>query len=119
MAHKIYKWSELSSYYSRGTLLLGNGASIAIDPNFGYSSLIDYASENNFLTEDVSLLFKFFETNDFELVLRLVWQASNVNKSLGVPDDKTHKAYLRVRDCLIKSVRGIHPQHHEVSIYLE
>lgn len=119
MVHKIHKWAELRGYYSRGALLLGNGASIAIDRRFGYSSLIDYAYVKGFLTEDVSLLFKFFNTNDFELVLRLVWQASNVNKSLGVPDLKTHEAYLRVRDCLIKSVRGIHPQHAEVSVYLD
>ncbi|MPT45784.1 MAG: DUF4917 family protein, partial [Klebsiella sp.] len=33
--------------------------------------------------------FRFFFLFDFELILRLVWQASNVNKSLEIPDHRT------------------------------
>ena len=117
MPFRIYEWDEIASDYS-GTLLLGNGASISIDDRFGYGSLIEYARKNGLLTEDVQQLFQFFHTFDFELVLRLVWQASNVNRSLLIPDDRTHAAYIRVRECLIQSVRDVHPEYHEVSEYM-
>lgn len=118
MTYKIYEWSELSGFYSRGSLLIGNGASIAIDKRFIYDSLLEYAEEHQFLTHDVNMLFDFFGTSDFEFILRLVWQASNVNRSLQINDDKTHAAYLRVRNCLIQTIRAIHPQYHEVASHI-
>jgi hypothetical protein len=54
----------------------------------------------------------------FELILRIVWQASNVNRSLRIPDERTHAAYVSLRDCLIQTVRDIHPEHGRVSAYL-
>ena len=101
MPHQVTQWDELVAEYRRGTILLGNGASIAVSPRFAYGSLLEHAQQNGLLTEDVGRLFDFFDTQDFELILRLVWQASNVNRSLQIPDDRTHAAYLRVRDCLI------------------
>ncbi|MCQ9136860.1 DUF4917 family protein, partial [Streptomyces hilarionis] len=66
----------------------------------------------------VQRLFDFFETSDFELVLRLVWQASNVNRSLEIPDERTHQAYVRVRDSLIQAVRSVHPEYEQVTQHL-
>jgi len=65
-----------------GAILLGNGASIAIDDSFAYGSLKEHATDNGLLTDDIQSLFDFFHTDDFELILRIVWQATNVNKSL-------------------------------------
>ncbi|MCL6742321.1 DUF4917 family protein [Kosakonia sp. R1.Fl] len=115
MPFRIYNWVEIANDYNRGSLLLGNGASMAIDDRFGYSSIIEYARDHGLLTDDIEQLFCFFNTADFELVLRLVWQASNVNRSLRIPDERTHAAYVRVRECLIQSVRDIHPEHQEIS----
>jgi len=53
------------------------------------TSLLDHANEKNLLEDDICQLFKFFGTNDFELMLRLVWQASNINKALDIPDERT------------------------------
>ena len=91
---------------------------MAVAPSFGYGSLLDHARQNGLLTADVVRLFEFFDTADFELILRLVWQASNVNLSLKIPDDRTHQAYLRVRDCLIEAVRAVHPEHWAVQHHL-
>ncbi|MES1923975.1 DUF4917 family protein [Salinisphaera sp. T31B1] len=113
MPFEIYNWGEISGNYG-GTLLLGNGASRAVDARFGYRSLLEYASYHGLLSDDVQRLFEYFETEDFELILRLVWHASNVNQSLGIPDDRTRNAYVRVRDSLISTVRDIHPEHQEV-----
>ncbi|MDF0606669.1 DUF4917 family protein [Neisseriaceae bacterium TC5R-5] len=119
MPVKIHDWGHIAQHYRGGSLLLGNGASISIDARFGYSKIIDHARGHRFLPHDIEQLFAFFKTEDFELVLRLVWQASNVNRSLQIHDEKTHAAYLRVRQCLIQSVRSIHPEHQEISEHLQ
>jgi hypothetical protein len=118
MPFPILPWAEISNNYRRGTILLGNGASIAIAPTFAYGSLLTHARENELLDGDVQRLFDFFETSDFELVLRLVWQASNVNRSLEIPDERTHQAYVRVRDSLIQAVRSVHPEYEQVTQHL-
>lgn len=113
----IHQWANISGNY-RGTILLGNGASIAVSPRFSYESLLQHALAKDWITNDVNQLFTFFRTKNFELVLRLVWQASNVNRSLQIPDERTHQAYIRVRECLIQSVRDIHPEHNEIALAL-
>ncbi len=118
MVHRIFEWQEISEKYYGGSLLLGNGASMSIDSRFGYTSLVGHALENGIFAQDIQQLFNFFNTSDFELVLRLVWQASNVNRALLIQDDRTHDAYLRVRECLIQSVRSIHPEYHEISEHI-
>nr|WP_176042992.1 DUF4917 family protein [Burkholderia stabilis] len=118
MPHQVSQWTEIAAQYHRGTIVLGNGASIAVSPRFAYGSLLEHAQDNGLLTDDVGRLFDFFDTRDFELVLRLVWQATNINKSLEIPDDRTRAAYLHVRDCLIQAVRAVHPEHGEMQAHL-
>ena len=117
MPFEIRPWEEISRSYGC-TILLGNGASIAVSPSFSYGSLLRHAVEQRFLPDDAQRLFQFFQTNDFELVLRIVWQASNVNRSLQIPDHRTHAAYVSLRDCLIQTVRNIHPEYDQVSAHL-
>lgn len=114
MPFKIQPWLTISPNYT-DTVLLGNGASITVSPQFSYASLLQYAYNHGMLPNDVRQLFNFFQTQDFELVLRLVWQASNVNSALQIPDERTHTAYVRVREGLIQAVRDIHPEYNEVS----
>ncbi|EGT7920581.1 DUF4917 family protein [Salmonella enterica] len=114
MSFTIHPWFELAQRYD-GTILLGNGASMAVSPRFGYGSLLEHVTQSESLEEDACRLFDFFKTKDFELILRIVWQASNVNKSLEIEDARTHEAYLRIRECLIQAVRDVHPEHHEIS----
>ena len=117
MSFEILPWSEISDQFG-DNLLLGNGASIAVDERFRYRSLKEHAIENGLFSEDVQSLFDFFRTNDFELVLRIVWQSTNVNAALGIEDEKTEQAYRHVRDCLIDAVRDIHPEYGEVEDHL-
>ena len=105
MPTKIFQWSDIKDEFNGGAILLGNGASIAIDDSFAYGSLKEHATDNGLLTDDIQSLFDFFHTDNFELILRIVWQATNVNKSLKIEDEKTEQAYLHVRDCLIAAVR--------------
>lgn len=115
MPYPVMQWMQIAPEYLGGTILLGNGSSIAVSPSFGYGSLLDHAQRNGLITYDVDRLFKFFGTSDFELILRLVWQASSVNESLQIPDDRTYQAYQDVRECLIRAVREIHPGYDQVS----
>jgi hypothetical protein len=115
MSYPVMQWAQIAHNYYGGTILLGNGASIAVSPSFAYGSLLDHAQKRGLIEDDVNRLFQFFQTFDFELILRLVWQASNVNKSLQISDDRTHQAYLNVRNCLIQAVRDVHPEYASVS----
>lgn len=101
MPYPVLPWMQIAPNYHQGTVILGNGASIAVSPSFGYGSLLEHAQRAGLLANDVQQLFHFFGTSDFELILRLVWQASNVNRSLQIPDNRTHQAYLNVRECFI------------------
>lgn len=112
--HKIKQWIDISEDFQDGALILGNGASMAIDSKFGYKSLLEYATEENLLNADVKLLFNKYETTDFELILRMVWTAFEVNKAFKIDDIKTKNAYESVRDALIKTVRDIHPNYGSV-----
>lgn len=109
------QWAQVAHNYHRSTILLGNGASIAVYPSFNYGSLFCHAQQHGQLAIDVDRLFHFFGTFDFELILRLVWQASNVNQALKISDNRTHQAYLNVRESLIQAVRDVHPEHNLVS----
>lgn len=114
MHFKIKDWNNIQDEYD-GAILLGNGASIAVDSRFTYGSLKQYAADNGFFTNDVQNIFDFFETDDFELILRIVWQATNVNESLGIQDNKTEQAYAHIRDGLISVVRDIHSGYGDIS----
>ncbi len=109
----IKQWNEIKSDFSDG-LLLGNGASIAIYKKFSYKSLKQHAIEKGLFTDQIKLLFEEFNTEDFELILRLVWHAYLVNNVLEIYSDKTDKAYKEIRDVFIDSVRDIHCSYTEV-----
>ncbi|GAA6167547.1 DUF4917 family protein [Sessilibacter corallicola] len=117
MAFHIEDWNDIKGEYD-GTVLLGNGASISVDPNFHYTSLMDHAVKGDLLTTDVKSIFNFFFTDDFELILRILWQATNVNKSLKINDSKTEEAYNHVRDCLITAVTNRHSEYDNISCQL-
>lgn len=87
MTYIIKEWKDIKQDFRQGSLLLGNGSSIAIDSRFGYQSILQHARDNDFLTEDIQKLFDFFRTSDFELILRLVWHASKVNDALQIEDE--------------------------------
>lgn len=113
MPYQIHNWLDISERYS-DSILLGNGASISINKGFTYSSLKQHAIEHGLLTDQVKRLFGYFNTDDFELILRLVWQANKVNSALEITDQQTRVAYEHVRDCLIRAVQSIHPEYFEV-----
>ncbi len=41
MPFEIHNWDEVSQEFQRGTVIIGNGASIAVDGCFRYGSLLE------------------------------------------------------------------------------
>lgn len=114
----IYKWTDIKGDFTDG-LVLGNGASMAIHQGFGYGSLFEAARENGHLTTPVAAVFDAFGVNDFELVLRRLWQAKVVNTTLSVPAGPVEEAYLQVRTALIATVRDVHISHDDAFKHLK
>lgn len=117
MPIKMVDWKDLKDQFN-DAILLGNGASIALYENFNYGSLKQHIVDNGLLTEDVDNIFNFFHTDDSEIILRIVWQATNINRSLDIEYDKTEQAYQHVRDSLISAARDIHPEHRTISNHI-
>lgn len=112
--YKIHNWEDIKSNYLKGSLIIGNGASIALHSKFGFDSLKEEAEKLRLFNEDISKLFVEFETCDFELILRLVWHAKLVNKHLGISDLKIDSAYQNIRNALIQVVKEVHCEHTQI-----
>lgn len=115
---KIHQWEEIKANFTEG-LLLGNGASMAIHRGFGYAGLFEAAQDHNFITPEVAGVFNAFGVNDFELVLRRLWQAKVVNETLGIAAGRVEEAYEQVRTALIETVREVHISHEDAAVHLK
>ena len=111
---KIYSWKDIREEYTDG-IILGNGASMGIHKGFSYASLFENETKSRLITENIAKVFKHLETEDFELVLQMLWHAYRINKALGINDSITSKAYQDLRAALIQSIRAIHIEYCEVS----
>ena len=109
MTHKIEEWNDIKNNFisNDSSILLGNGASVAINEKFKYKSLKESSDINNNTT--ISKIFTLFNTEDFEFILRMLYYAYNINKTLANEDTKTTKAYEFIRKNLIDTIRDIHP----------
>ncbi len=116
---KVKQWEEIKEEFEGGCLLLGNGASMAVSDKFGYGSLFDEAAKLGHLTKPVQKVFESFDVEDFELVLRRLWQAKLVNKALKIELGKVEESYQQVRTALIATVRDTHVSYQEAEEHLE
>lgn len=109
----IKSWSDVG-WEDWSTIILGNGASIAIHQGFSYQSLRDVASKNGRLAT-AAPIFDEFKTADFEHVLLACWYADRVNRAMKVPSTNISVAYVEVREALIEAVHGVHPMYTDIS----
>lgn len=114
---RIQEWNDIKVNFQDG-LLVGNGASIAVHPGFAYKSLYSEARRIGHIAGRVVQIFENFETDDFELVLRRLWQATLVNKALGIERGKVEESYEHVRQALIATVRATHVSHADAGHHL-
>ncbi|USE36597.1 DUF4917 family protein [Endozoicomonas sp. SCSIO W0465] len=116
---EILNWNEIKEEFHQGSLLLGNGSSIAVHECFKYESLYEKSVELGYLTENVQAVFEKFGVNDFELVLRRLWQAKLVNEALDLPRGEVEIAYEKVRNALISTVRETHVKYDDARLHLQ
>ena len=110
---KLENWADIKDRF-RDNLLLGNGASIAIDKRFSYKLLYEEVSNYSELNKELLSLFTHYDTTNFELILRLLLETHRVNEILGIDDPKTKNYYLELRNALIETIGNIHPKYEEV-----
>ena len=67
--YRIHDWNEIEAKF-RDKLLLGNGASRAVWPDFKYDSLYEEALYAKRIGSSLGDLFSALDTKDFEFVLR-------------------------------------------------
>lgn len=115
----IVQWNDIKEDYHKGSLLLGNGSSIAVDGCFNYPSLFEEAVRLGHLTANEQAVFDKFGVSDFELVLRRLWQAKLVNEALELPRGEVDEAYEAVRRALISTVRDTHVCYDDARDHLE
>lgn len=104
----LLDYSQIDSA-AKNNLLLGNGFSIGISPNFSYSSLLSVGQRNKFLDDTVSKLFDELETSNFEYILEQLSITERMNRLLGVDFTKPNSYYVGIRDALISCVKEVHP----------
>ena len=101
------------------SLLLGNGASIAISSGFNYASLYEAASSLGFIDSQTKELFDSFGIRDFEYVLRKLADTNHVNQILQIPETITATSYDRLKNALVQTVQRVHPEYGDVLPKLE
>ena len=106
---KVVSWDELNFDTKGATLLLGNGASIAVSDRFNYKSLYEKAQ----LAKAERAVFDALSTCDFERVLRALAETDTVSAALGRRCD-TRATLEKVRRALITVVQSTHPEPEKV-----
>lgn len=110
----LYNWKDIADSYKH-TLVIGNGASIAVNPSFNYSSLYLSAKESGLVSKEANNLFEYFETKDFEYILRLLSNAHDINVALKISEDQTVKIHYAIRNALINVVQQLHVTYDQVA----
>jgi len=109
----LHNWSDIRGRF-RDNILLGNGASIVIDERLSYRSLYERVCESGRLNDEIISMFGYFRTTNFEFIMRILLEASQVNEALKIDEDKTRDYYDEIRESLINTVRDIHPTYASV-----
>jgi Domain of unknown function (DUF4917) len=94
-------------------LLLGNGFSMAFDPNiFSYNALHGFIEKVN--NELLSKLFEIVKTKDFELIMQQLDTFGALLDALGSDKklkSKLEKASIELKQALIDAVKTLHPEY--------
>jgi hypothetical protein len=97
-------YTTATASWSRPDLLIGNGASQAVWPEFAYKSLYETAA----LSTDDRALFDALATTNFELVLNHLRITRLVCAQMGLPVDAVEQRYAAIRTALMDAVKKVH-----------
>lgn len=109
----IQYWDDIKNNY-QDTLILGNGASIAVCELFEYKSLYEKAKECGLIDKSLEKIFEKFKTTNFENVLHKLSIAEIINKTLNINNSSITESYEKCRLSLIKTIQKVHPKYDEI-----
>jgi Domain of unknown function (DUF4917) len=115
----LLDWNVVREAYNWRTLLIGNGASLAIWQGFRYPSLFQRASSpeiSHRLSRSDQTIFDTLNTTNFERVLTALWTSSVVCSALSLPSDLISERYDHIRNALVEAVQSVHVPHASVSV---
>lgn len=101
---KLPTWDEVKKQAHYPTLVVGNGASINIWPQFSYLSLFDQAT----LDAAAGELFNRLDSKNFEFVLGRLVEAREVLNAVRRDTAWVDPLYEEVRTALFQAVRSVH-----------
>lgn len=107
----LAKWADLVEQQNWTGILVGNGASQAVWPAFGYTSLFTRACSNHIahpLSEDDQAIFHALETNNFEEVLGAIGTTIRVLEASGKKSFEFKNRYESIQTALIETVSDVH-----------
>jgi hypothetical protein len=110
-ANELMDWPEIADEPWSG-LLVGNGASMAVWPQFSYKSLFDEARgsgiDRRLTGEDLALFEALDATRNFEHVLNALSTAMTVNEALQFDSEHLDERYVSIQQALFDAVRAVH-----------
>lgn len=112
----IHMWPAIEPAFINGALLVGNGVSQVISPQFGYASLYDTARSGAVahpLDANDEQLFTDLGTRDFEEVLQALRTATTVAAALHQPTAHLDARHQSIKRAHRGSARGPHPVGHD------
>jgi hypothetical protein len=111
-------WEDVESEADWQAVLLGNGLSVNLWPDFAYTSLYERArsgSPHGRLRRCDLLLFDEFGTENFEIVLGNLNTAIRTNSALGQNSTPLVQRYKSIQAALGGAVRAVHITRSDVS----
>jgi hypothetical protein len=100
---------------TKENILLGNGLSMGVTKIFGYASLRRVARLTKALSASDDEIFQQLHTTDFELVLRRLQDAAEINAVLGQPNRLHYAKYGKLKSALVNAISFIHPEYRTVN----
>lgn len=105
-------WEEVANAEKWQGLLLGNGLSVNVWPNFVYDSLFDHAQDGGGLTVEDRALFQ--STPNFERVLADLNVAIRTCGVVGIDTSQLYARYRSIQLALGHAIREVHLQRSQV-----
>jgi Domain of unknown function (DUF4917) len=102
----LLPWSSVARQHAWAALLLGNGLSINVWPQFAYSSLFHHAERDRLTPVDRAL---FDGTRLFERALSDLMTAMRVNDALGLEIGPILERYRSIQVGLGHAIQAVHP----------
>lgn len=115
----MHSWSDIKKGFG-DTIILGNGASIAISDIYSYARIYNRAIEETHLEGEDKRLFAEYETTNFEQILRALRHALKVNRAMMIGKEGIsliERRITSIKKALKNTILDSHVERREVKPY--